>query len=305
MKCTAFYILLLLWHVFNVNDATLQLSLALQNICANTIPSHTHRPFTAAMVCGTHVRGNIHTEVFRNSGLLHILVVSGAHLHFFAIFLRRFQMKRKPIFLLLFIYVLFSGCQPPSVRSLIQIGIEFYSKSFERNLRSWQCVWIAGLASLILFPEWLTGSSLLLSWICALILTITGNHHQRSSILIFCALIPILMKWLPPHPLTILINILISPVFGVFALPLCLLCTVIPQLTVVADAFWSLLLTVLLPVQPYLTSVNPAQSSHLLIWMCLLITHILWERYYVSNQRKNSWKKSLPRALAHHNLKTP
>jgi competence protein ComEC len=288
-----------LWHIFQVDDAAVQLGQEAQIICAKAAPGHVFRHLTSAMVCGTSIQGQTSTEIFRNSGLLHILVVSGAHLHFFALFLSKLKMRNPIIIPFLAIYTIFSGWQPPTVRSLIQIGMQSLSSRFELNLSHWQLVWTSGLLSLILFPEWIKGSSLLLSWICALVLSVSANN-LASTFLIFGSLLPVLMKWMPPHPLTILINLLMSPVMGILALPLCLLTFVFPILTTATDSFWLLVLSFLKPVQPVLNFVTPAQSSNAPIWITLFICHLLWEVFYVRRQQK----RALLRALDIRSLRT-
>lgn len=254
-----------------------------QNFCMRQVPPHLHKELTAAMVCGASISNSAHREAFQVSGLLHLLVVSGAHLHFLLSLLRRLSLPSSVKLLCVTGYALISGWQAPCVRALIQLGLGKSPKT--APLRAWQMVWLSGILTVLFFPEFAFGFSLLMSWICALVMSLLTKDKWLTAVGLYTMLFPVLLNWSPAHPLTIVLNLAVAPVVGFVALPLCLLSLVFPSLAWVLDQMWNPFIQLLNLLAPILRTTDSARTDLLLIYFCLVVCHLIWEFLYVSKQR--------------------
>src|SRR5258706_498194 len=80
-------------------------------------------------------------------------------------------------------------------------------KQYKLFWRPWHIVLVSGIISLALFPDWLTSLSLLMSWVCALALSLTkrSHSHLRQHATVYFVLLPILSSLSIPHPLVIVV----------------------------------------------------------------------------------------------------
>src|SRR5688572_25924952 len=87
--------------------------------CLSATPTGSYRHFYDAIVCGKSLKPE-NAEVFRVTGVIHLLVVSGSHL----IVLTQILEKLLPSwprlhFLILALFAGFTGFQPPVARALV------------------------------------------------------------------------------------------------------------------------------------------------------------------------------------------
>lgn len=197
-----------------------------------------------ALVCGENFSTSA-SQLYMASGLIHLFVVSGAHLvlveKFLTKFLQRFDLHNRFIIVsILFIYVLACGLNPPSVRSFVSLIFSIGFVHFHLRWPEGQKVLFIGFYCLILNPEWITSISLQLSWIAALVVSMLEVHFKHSSRLLkqsafFILLFPLIFLFQSPHPVTILANLLFTPLLEAVLFPLGLLTWLFPFIHPVFD----------------------------------------------------------------------
>lgn len=207
------------------------------HICLNLAPTSQYTELYQAIVCGEALSNPQFLKSFRDSGLMHIMVVSGSHLLTLRSLIR---WPRIQIPILMF-YCCVTGFQPPVVRSIIQLLIQESTKrlAWSSNI----CVFMSGLMTWSLRPEWITSLSFQLSWMCAFALSLTEGRSlfTKVSVIYICtALILAQFQW--PHPVSILMNATLAPFIGVVLFPAALLTFALPALSPLTDFLWSTVL---------------------------------------------------------------
>ena len=203
-------------------------------------------PFYSALICGKTLPESDIKHALRTLGIIHIMVISGAHLIFMEKLWRSlpdFPFKRAGLILFLLFYSLSSGLKPPVVRALFSLLAMYLNKS---KKWFWSPMWrvqISGMLTLCVFPGWIHSLSLQMSWLASL--GMCQRKKWLSCSLTYFLLLPILAQWGGVHPFSILVNWLITPLISGILLPISLLVFIMPFLLPVTDALWSVVLWVL------------------------------------------------------------
>ena len=146
---------------------------------------------------------------------------------------------------------------------------------------------ISGLSLLILFPDWWSSLSLVMSWCAALALGLTPLFKIKNKVAAFIVTnsIIFLFMLLPLwgvgalHPLSIVYNIMLAPVVSFILLPLAFLSVLIHPLLSVFDFTLSHFQTSLKifsePVFASSTHSLPIQYLWMWIFACHLFFHVL------------------------------
>lgn len=251
-------------------------------LCVSHTPSSVYRPLYAALICGVEPPHNRAWELFVDTGLIHILVVSGAHLVFVERLVGRRTKFRLPA---LGLYCWLTGFGAPVLRAfarrLCHLGLE-------------RCGWsrlqveaAATLLLLLVYPPFLSSRSFLMSWLCALALLLPGVPLPRwrgldRSLKVYLFLFP----FCPNSPLAILWNCLIAPFVGEILFPACLLAFVCPWFTWLSDSVWRALLWMLSAGPHAPPSVTMFWTVGWLWWLPLCV-HVL----LLIGERK--WRRAL------------
>ncbi len=111
-------------------------------------------------------------DAFVNTGLIHILVISGLHIGFcaaiFLFFFKLFGLKLKYVYLLtipaLFFYTLMTGANPPAVRASIMASCVLVAFMLDREPLIYNALSLSALIILILNPQDLFTASFQLSF---------------------------------------------------------------------------------------------------------------------------------------------
>ncbi len=176
------------------------------------------------------------------SGLIHLFVVSGAHLLVLQKIYNRLSSGRsqKIFFIVLFIYG--GACQfnSPVTRSMLAIYLMAYLTAKHLFWPKHFCLLLCGLLTLLIEPKWLQSISLQLSWLAAFVVMANQELFRERSFLFkqslyFFALLPILIYMQIPSPLVILMNIFFTPILEFLLFPLGLLVWFFPRLHPVFD----------------------------------------------------------------------
>ena len=232
--------------------------------CLSFLP-HTQFPqMYEALVCGKRIDDLDLHFVFVTTGLLHIFVVSGMHLSFLS---KSFSAMKIPFILqavLLAMYALATNLNPPVVRAWFSLIIGSVKRRFALHWNHTLSVWYVSFAALLFFSPWYNSFSFLLSWSASLALALSKNKNLLTrNLIVYFVMAPLLGSISHPHPMSIFVNTLFLPLFGIFFFPLTLLSVLISPLVVVVDHAWSLLLQFLSVIAGQLPLFKPESYLNL------------------------------------------
>lgn len=257
-----------------------RLSFVFQQKCIHQVPSSTYAHYYEALVCGVSLEPSEILQLLKLSGLIHLFVVSGSHL----IFLEHVLLYRAPSILRLLVltlFSLFSGLQPPVVRSWISLYLPFVLRKW--GWRSSIRIWMAGLLSLCVNPTWITSLSLQLSWACALGLNMPAFWRLPRalcrSIWIFIFLYPLLWST-PKSYLSPLCNWLLAPIIGLLLFPLSFVGMLIHKLSFITDFAFFYFDRMMLMLEPLLILApqadQPLFAELRWLWVFVLQFIVYW-----------------------------
>lgn len=180
------------------------ISQSIQPYCINLFNQADYASLLQAFFCGQPLSEFYYIKTLQQSGVYHVLVVSGFHL----------SLVRKPInylaltfnksleFLLLTLYALLTGFNPPVVRSLIEAIIPLKHPTL-RILISW-------LGCLALSPLWILSPSLHLSLSARIAIELSQPYRSPLALplIIFLTLLPLILS---SHPMASWLSILSTP----------------------------------------------------------------------------------------------
>lgn len=242
--------------------------------CRTLIPSTEHFELYAALVCGQNLQDGSLRQLFADTGLIHLLVVSGAHLHFMEGWLSWLPPRRR--LAVLAVYCWMTGFGAPVVRAWIRRAADLIVKPFGPS--PLQCELVALLGIVLVRPGWLWSKSFLMCWVCALALNLPPLFPRAPNLSLSLSCYVLLFPFCPSAPSTILCNVLVTPVIGAVLLPFCLLAMAVPALMPVSDELWRILLEVL----AHFPTAPPAALQTFSPWLfcyplCLHLTLLMLE----------------------------
>ena len=217
-------------------------------------------------------------QVLTQSGMIHLMVVSGAHLMFLEKSLNIFpQWKYKKILTLwiLSFYTLFTQMNPPILRALVSIFLREFSQKFSLHWDSYYRLILSGLICLTLNPYWITSTSLQLSLVGTLAFSYSQHSRLMAQFLSFAFIVPLISQWSALHPLSILLNWILFPFFSAIIFPFSLLSFLFPVFYPLTQFFMDRFILILTNIQPFLEFVpvviKPIPFSLRWIYVCLLL----------------------------------
>jgi len=269
------YWLLIFMNLYGIDLLTISSNLAhgAQSLCLRQSPPGPHHHLYSALICGQSLPNSILKMQLIQFGLIHCLVVSGAHLLFLERFIQRL-LPRPLIGPALFLYSIFSGLQAPVLRAYFQwlFSQQSHSKPLPRN--PYQISLISGLLCLALFPQWILSYSFLLSWSASLCLHIcSSKSYVTKHIALYFCLFIFISPLGSAQPISILSNILLTPIVGAILFPLSFISFFFHPLLKISDLAWSLFLALLnqLPHAPISKIISPSIFQlWLVLWIFLL-----------------------------------
>ena len=196
-----------------------------------------------SLVCGKKLPTGGIKKLFIQGGLIHLTVVSGAHLLFLEQFWKKLPLpvllKTHGLIIMLILYALASHLHPPVLRALFSFFLFRLSHSLKLF---WSAHWItlfSGILCLIYQPTWVHSFSLQLSLLASLL-----QHISTSSIkkcfFIYLFILPVVNRWQALHPLTVLINWTLAPLISSLLFPLSFLSPFFPALYHLTDHLWAI-----------------------------------------------------------------
>jgi predicted membrane metal-binding protein len=248
--------------------------------CVRLAPDSPWRELYEATVCGKNLREPEFLGYLKKFGLLHLIVVSGAHLLFLEKLVHSVGLRAKTfVYPLLILFSLVTLLQPPITRALIAIFLGDLNVRFRLFWHPVQIIFFSGILCWLLFPSWIHSFSFLLSWSCSLILClVSGYASWKKHLAIYFFMCFFLLPLQTPHPLSILLNMFLAPVIGLCLFPASLLAFAIPSATSLVDPLWSALYHGLQWMDRHLDSASLHHpTTPLILWTFLWTVHLAYE----------------------------
>lgn len=208
-----------------------------QNLCINFVPLGPFHQLDISLLCGTAVASGAIKQALLDTGLIHLMVVSGSHLAFLEVFLVLLPLWTQRI--ILGVYCFLVGFQPPVMRAfirrLISNPLHRLTGMTSLQIEAATVVLIAGA-----YPVWLTSRSFLMSWMCGLALSTPTPSRGPAPFWIAMKCYVFLLPFCWAAPITVLWNTLFAPVVGLVLFPCRLITVVLPWMSVITDLLWNL-----------------------------------------------------------------
>ena len=250
--------ILLFLIVFLKAQVQLDISQNLHDLCLERLSFESSYPeIYQALICGKRLPFGEMRDSFIKGGLIHLMVISGAHLIFLEYWLSKlpFPSKFKKLFLsvALIIYALISLLHPPVLRALFAFFLRQFS---EKNHLFWgpfQITLLSAVLCCFYVPNAKDSFSLQLSVLATLLFHFCKDALFRSFV-IYLFVLPIINHFHELSSLSVLINWILAPFISSLLFPLSFLTVFCPFLYPFTDSLWffflkALKLTELLPFQ--------------------------------------------------------
>lgn len=233
--------------------------------CLSLIPQNArHSEIYQALICGSRVTEGELKSLLRQVGLIHLFVVSGAHLVFLDRLLQRILPVRESLFksslisFILFGYAHITLLNAPVLRSFFSQFLKTLDRAFELNLTSLDRLKVSVALTLFVRPELWNSFSLLLSAAATLALSTAAPNRVLQAVLVYVLMCFFLTSLGAPGPAAILFNLMFTPVFAYFYFPITWLLVPLPFIHPFVDSLWSFVFLVFEAVQ---TDALPANGE--------------------------------------------
>lgn len=249
-------------------------------LCVDFLPASAWRPLYESLVCGVELPPSEARQLFIDTGLIHVMVVSGSHL----VFLEMFLGFLSPLVRLSFLggYSFLVGFQAPVIRAFLRRAIGPMLVK-QKGLTSLQIEAATVLLALLIYPPWILSRSFLMSWMCGLAMCAPRlwRTHPNLDLAVKCYLF--LLPFCAGSPLSILWNALLAPFVGILLFPASLLVVVVPPLHGLTDLLWTAFIALLKlgpQAPPWLTFFSARELCWMpgLVHIALLVMEVRWRR---------------------------
>lgn len=189
-----------------------------------------------SLFCGKKFTYQKEKSDLKETGLYHLIVVSGSHLIFIKKYLKCIKSPRLLTYLILILFLLMNNLSPPVTRSFTLICLDNFLAKLGHN--SIQKNFSANLICLIIFPHWISDLSFYLSSICGLAITSIKNRLGQCLLVYLLCLPVFLSSNSILNPASVLCNFIISPIFEVFLFPITSLVLFQSPISNIIDSIW-------------------------------------------------------------------
>ncbi len=265
------------------------LSLDLHSFCLSQVPQSKTTHLYEALVCGKKLPNSIQKSQLQSLGLIHLFVVSGAHLHLINRFLNILFRNKIPTLIKLFFLFFFVGCcdfQISALRAWIQILFKHLNQSLFLNYTSYQTLLLSVFFALLFQPQQITSCSLILSWGASLCL-ITFSNTFTQSFYCFLILSPIIESFSSLSPWSILYNIFLTPIIALSLFPLTLISTLFTTLVPICEVSWNLFFKFSAYINQFSYDGNGIKiaANNLTFWFYIFMVHLIFEKLFSKTKR--------------------
>ncbi len=260
---------------------------SLHQLCLGMVPDSEYTEIYEAIGCGKRISNVDLHKILVTTGLVHVFVVSGTHLSFIGNFLKKLRIPTFLEIIILGIYSMATSFNPPVVRAFLSFVIRKVDNRLSLMWTRDMLVWHVSFLCLILFHGWFDSFSFMLSWSAALGISLSGKHKNIlvKNTCIYLVMLPVLANISTPHPMVILINAVILPIFGMIFFPLTLLSIIFNFIAPITDIAWSYLLSFLSILSNNIPLFKSDPNfSYITIFFYLITLHLailayrLWQR---------------------------
>ena len=255
------------------------------------------RDIYQSLVCGKRLSAGPVKSLITKGGLIHLMVISGAHLLFLEKFWSRLPLPRfikaNGLFVILLLYAFCADMRPPVVRALFSFSLFEISRRMKLFWSSWLITCLSACLCLFYQPLWAFSFSMQLSLLAAFLMSLSG-HSLKKSFFIYMFILPVINRWQALHPLTVLINWMAVPVIGGVLFPLSLISPLFSPMYAVTDRLWFFALKILSWVK-FLPQKTPVMDwfipeQHVWAYVCAVALIVLFfetfkRRFYLHPQK--------------------
>jgi ComEC/Rec2-related protein len=249
-----------------------------------------------ALVCAENFSNLSDSQLYISSGLIHLFVVSGAHLILIesALMLlsKYFKINSVFIFLVLCIYGFACGLNAPVVRCLIAFALSSYLQSKNIFWPAHFKLLIIGALTLSFNYQWISSLGLQMSWIAAFIVMLSEHFFKNISLLLkqglfYLALLPSVVFFQVPSPTVILFNILLAPILEFILFPVGILVWFFNFLHPLFDFLIYIfkLLIKSLEIDFQIQVQDFPKNLVIYNWLFILVLHALFHIIYIKQKR--------------------
>ncbi len=258
-------------------------------LCERALPSTEFNNLYNALVCGANLPAGSDKQLFIDTGLIHLMVVSGSHLVFIETLL--VFLPRTWRLCVMGFYCFITGFQAPVVRAFLRRLVQ-PTLRLRSGLTALQIEAFTVILILFTYPPWLVSRSFLMSWMCGLALCapviFPRWRHLDLALKAYVFLFP--FCWV--SPITVGWNTLLAPFVGILLFPACLVVMLIPAFTPATDLLWRGFLG-LLALGPQTIPLEVFLSASQLCWIPL-VTHVSLLVLEVRWRRAHAFSCSFP-----------
>lgn len=246
----------------------------------------------SALLCGKRLPTGEVKKTFLSLGIIHLMVISGAHLIFLEKIwklLPSFRFKNTLLGFFLLTYSMSAGLSPPVLRALFSLLLARINRECKLFWSPYVRVQISGLLCLLCQNSWFHSLSLQLSWVASMGMSNHQLSRLHSCALTFILILPIVSQWGSLHPLSIIVNWLMTPLTSCVLLPLSLLTLPFPFLRFLTDKLWEWFLQITNLLRPLMENKGVELSwslSSFQIWIYIAMTFILLQFFFIFFKRK-------------------
>jgi competence protein ComEC len=205
---------------------------ALHQLCLNQFEPQQYATLLQAIVCGQNLALPEFKDPLVKAGVIHLFVVSGGHLVFLAEWLDRstrlfkYRLPFIAVYFVLILYGFVAGFQPPIVRGLLLLGLSKLVVLLRLNWPEVLLQLLCGCIALVFIDTDAQRLSLIMSWQASLALRLLAKKSELIKATgIYLAMMPVLSLFQLTSPFSILMNLILVPLFSWIILPLSILST--------------------------------------------------------------------------------
>ena len=179
-------------------------------------------------------------ESYKINGTFHLLAISGAHIAFLVLILKKININDKIIILILFCYLFISSFATSLLRAVIFFALLYINKKYQLKQTSQKILIYLFILFLFLNPYYIYDIGFLFSFIISFFL-VTFSYLLNKKNYLYQLLMVSTIAFMASFPITIknffeinllspLINLIFVPIFTIIIYPLSLITFFIPKL---------------------------------------------------------------------------